>query len=112
MKNLIIEPQSNKFDVSWEIENPSGEIEQTKVMFQEIGSIGNTYCYVYPPFPSTKFSTECESVLETFPLIPCTNYYIEVQPRDYGNQDIGVKANRTAYTKPGTKEMTNDSLKH
>ena len=94
MVNLQFFPTTTFIDVTWELDSPSGNVDDFKITYKRHGG-QELHCY---STGTTTVGTGCNST--TIPMPPCTGYDITVQPLDSRNE-IGVPATNTSYTLPG-----------
>ena len=96
MGNLKFSPAKNFIDVTWNLNNPSGDVIRYRVAYKKHDTTTEKTCYT--PEPST-VDTDCNE--RNVPLESCTGYDITVQPLDYTNRPIGVATTALSYTLPG-----------
>ena len=97
MVNLQFFPSTTFIDVTWELDSPSGKVDEYRINYSGHG--GDTpYCY---SAGTTTIGSSCNALI----MSSCTGYDITVQPLDNRNE-IGVPATALSYTLPG--EERND----
>ena len=99
MANLELSPTTTFIDVTWELDSPSGDVDEYKVTYA--GHSGGHEAYCFTVKTSTVDSDCNEDIIF---LAPCTGYDITVQPLDR-RDEIGTPATVFNYTLPGNKEI-------
>lgn len=90
IKILSLEPSVNAIVATWELGNPSGEVDRFKATWGGHGVTTQT-CYVDSSGTSTTSCTDVE-------LQTCTLYSVTVQPRNHADDPIGVSGTDAEYT--------------
>ena len=95
---LTFSPDVFEIQASWEISEPSGEVNRFNVTY---GS--EFYCLADGNSSSTLESKDCMEKFQNNPLLHCTRYEITVQPMS-DTSPVGIKLVNATYTLPGEHE--------
>ena len=90
---MQLSPAKYFIDVTWELDDQSGDVDEYRITYERLDEGLTINCYTTGPSPLV--STSCFIL-----LFHCTGYKITVQPLNH-RIEIGVPATALSYTLSG-----------